>query len=336
MVLEGIIGNLVIREDRGGFWTSQPTGLVYMAEEPAEFHIDSGGPLERIVSGGEIKNIPWNKNIRCHWKREVRLWNGEDRIDFVYHIDWEGKGCDLSVLVPLPFKTEEAKYETPFAVWKRPSYEPVNQPFGENRGGEWPSLRFVSVDNNAPDKDRWGVSVVHQGCHGIIFKNDAIIINLLHSPDENNFECGAVCWDRAPVDGIIPEPSAEERGAHEFIFSIRIHRGDWIDGNILRLTETLHHPLIETKAPIPAPGLRVNAPGNIGYSTLKPAENNQGIVLRLWEGGGKHTHCQVVYPQRKEAYLAGMDEEKRVPLIQTEGAYNLEFKPYEVKTVFFI
>ena len=99
-------------------------------------------------------------------------------MDFLYKIDWEGSGCDLSVVIPTPFESDHADYETSFAVQSRPVYEPHNLPFSENRGGEWPSLRFVSVLSTGDGTS--GVSVVHEGLHDIIWNGRDFIINLLH------------------------------------------------------------------------------------------------------------------------------------------------------------
>ena len=218
------VGELIVREDKGGFWTTQPTGKTHAATT-LEQHTEDSGLLQRIISRGEIRGAQWNGAIQCAWQREIRLWSGEDRIDFIYKLDWVGSGCDLSVAIPTLFCVQEASYETPFAVLQRPVYAERLAPFAANRGGEWPSLRFVSAGGAD-----WGVSIVHEGCHGIIWNGREFIVNLLHSPDDHNLECGAVCWDLSPVDGAIPEPTAQETGAHEFRFSVRLHQGNWSAG----------------------------------------------------------------------------------------------------------
>jgi alpha-mannosidase len=333
MILEGLTGSLLIREDRGGFWTTLPTGAVECESASAESCVESGGPLQRIITKGEIRGTKWNPAILCKWEREVRLWKNEDRMDFLYRIDWTGTGCDLSVSFPVPFYTLEAMYETPFAVWPRPAYEMQPGPFGDNRGGEWPSLRFVSVDNSKEAKDEaWGVSIVHQGSHGIIWKRREFIINLLHSPDTNNLECGAVCWDRVPVDGVIHDDDSQERGTHEFSFSLRLHQGNWKKGNTLRLAETVHAPLLKTNGSIN--GLALEMPSNAGYSALKPSDDGTGIILRLWEAGGEEAVCSFGYAEHGGVYLCGLNEDRLSPLRGEGGRYTVKLKPYEIVSVF--
>jgi hypothetical protein len=331
LCLEGPVGGLIVREDKGGFWTAQPTGRVKPADSVTEQFVETGGPLRRVITRGALAGTDWNPEVHCLWEREIRLWQGEDRVDFLYRIDWTGSGCDLSAVIPTPFEIDHACYETPFAVWSRPVYAPHNQPFSENRGGEWPSLRFVSAGDGTH-----GVSVVHQGLHGIRWDGRAFIINLLHTPDAGNLECGAICWDLSPVDGVIHEPTAHERGIHRFAFSLRLHRGDWRTGHILRLTETLHHPLLEIGAAAEAPGLNLAAlPDNVGYSALKPAEDGNGMLLRLWEGGGAETVCVIQYPGCEAAWLCGLNEERLSRLERAEGGFAVTLRPYEILSVRF-
>gem|GEM_PF-6803625 len=330
--LEGPIGGLTVREDKGGFWTTRPTGRAMPLDSVTERFAEAGGPLRRVITRGIFHGTDWNSGVKCLWEREIRLWQGEDRADFLYTIDWTGSGCDLSAVIPTPFESDHVCYETPFAVWPRPVYEPHNQPFSENRGGEWPSLRFVSAGNDA-----FGVSVVHWGLHGVIWSGREFVINLLHTPDESNLECGAVCWDLAPVDGVIHEPTAHEHGIHRFAFSLRLHRGNWKAGRILRLTETLHHSLMEVgAAAAEAPGLSLEElPDNVGYSALKPAEDGSGILLRLWEGGGVEANCEIRYPGCKNAWLCGLNEERLSRLTKAGDSFSVTLRPYEIVSVLF-
>ncbi|MDR1060077.1 MAG: glycosyl hydrolase-related protein, partial [Clostridiales bacterium] len=329
LCLEGPVGGLIVREDKGGFWTAQPTGRVKPADSVTEQFVEAGGPLQRAITRGALRGTDWNPDVSCLWEREIRLWQGEDRVDFLYRIDWTGSGCDLSAVIPTPFESDRACYETPFAVWPRPVYEPRCQPFSENRGGEWPSLRFVSAGDG-----NFGVSVVHEGLHGIRWDGREFVINLLHTPDESNLECGAICWDLAPVDGVIHEPTAHERGTHRFAFSLRLHRGDWRTGHILRLTETLHHPLLEVGAAATAataPGLDLSElPDSVGFSALKPAEDGDGMILRLWEGGGEEAACAIRYPGCEDAWLCGLNEERLSRLERAGDGFAVTLRPYEI------
>jgi alpha-mannosidase len=309
-----------------------PTGVSEYESTAAEFSIESGGPLQRIIARGEIRGTEWDAGIVCKWEREVRLLKNEDRIDFLYRIDWEGTGSDLSISIPAPFDAPEAMYETPFAVWPRPAYEPKTGPFNENRGGEWPSLRFVSVDNTHENKgEPWGISIVHQGSHGIIWNHREFIINLLHSPDTNNLECGAVCWDLAPVDGVIHDDDSQERGIHEFSFSLRLHQGNWKEGNTLRLAETVHAPLLKTVGSIN--GLALEMPSNAGYSALKPSEDGTGIILRLWEAGGEEAVCSFSFAGHGDVYLCTLNEDRLSPLQKEGEKYRVKLKAYEIVSV---
>jgi alpha-mannosidase len=322
--------NLVIREDKGGYWTTQPTGSIYQSLPADISYTEEGGPLERFVSRGTINGVPWNIKTSCKWEQEIRLWQNEDRIDFIYKIEWNGDGADLSVVIPTPFNIKNANYETPFAVWPRPSYKTNNIPFNDNRGGEWPSLRFVSVDNGD-----WGISIIHEGCHGIIWNGNDFIINLIHSPKDGNHECGAICWDLVPVDGVIHEPTGHDCGSHEFHFSIVLHSGDWKTGNILQKTESIHQPLLITKSLIPFSDISLDAPNSVGFSALKPSEDRKGIVLRIWEGGGIKSKCTIIYPRCKCALRCGMNEKGTEKLEISNGKMNLELQPFEIVSILF-
>ncbi|MDR1190914.1 MAG: glycosyl hydrolase-related protein [Verrucomicrobiales bacterium] len=330
LALEGMIGELLVREDRGGFWTTRPTGASVSAGRGARGVVEESTLLQRVTVSGELRGVPWDENLRCAWEQETRLWRGEDRVDFIYRVDWAGTGSDLSVAIPLPFPLREAFYETPFAVWRRPAYAPVTEPFADNRGGEWPSLRFVSADCGA-----WGVSVVHEALHGVSHNDGRFLLNLLHSPDPRNYECGTIWLDQAvPVSGILHDARSHEQGRHEFRFSLRLHDGDWQTGGALRLAEELHQPPLTLAKRPPRLPLTVSAPDNVGWSALKPAADGDGWILRVWEGAGRASSCVVEFGADGEVWRCVMDNERKTArLAGRDGHYAVALAPYEIVTV---
>jgi hypothetical protein len=74
---------------------------------------------------------------------------------------------------------------------------------------------------------------------------------------------------------------------------------------------------------------------NVLVTALKPSEDDEGIVIRLWETLGKETDVGVKLPiQRiKEAYLTNLVEERLKPVEVAGNTVTLTVKPFEVATL---
>jgi alpha-mannosidase len=114
---------------------------------------------------------------------------------------------------------------------------------------------------------------------GVALLNDA---KYGHSARGNRLGLSLV---RSPV---YPDPLADE-GAQSFAYALMPHAGDWHAGGVREEAEALNQPLLMTPAsgltattlqPLTVTGLPV------ALSALKPAEEGDGLILRVYEPSG--------------------------------------------------
>lgn len=157
----------------------------------------------------------------------------------------------------------------------------------------------------------FGCAVMSDGKYGYRVKDGLISLNLLRSP-------------------VYPDRQAD-RGKHRFRYAFYPHAGDCFSAEVPKwsylfnlLPVTADGCAAETAPPV---SVRER---NIIVETVKPSEDGKGTVVRLYENEGKATRAEpeIGFPYGR-AYVADMLEGNRTPC-----AAALDFKPYEIKTLY--
>ncbi len=157
----------------------------------------------------------------------------------------------------------------------------------------------------------YGCAVMSDCKYGYRVKDGLISLNLLRSP-------------------VYPDRTAD-RGRHRFRYAFCPHTGDCFEAEVPK------HSYLFNIVPVEAAGCDGNVPllkvsaGNVVAETLKPADDGGGFVVRLYENEGKAVKAAVetTLPY-KRVYLADMRERKL-----SESSGETDFKPYEIKTLYF-
>jgi hypothetical protein len=138
----------------------------------------------------------------------------------------------------------------------------------------------------------------------------------------------------------------DQRGPHEFHWSLRSHAGDWRKGQADRFGWDTHNPLLvrlivgPQRGPLPAAHsfLSVDRP-NVVCTTVKPAEaNGAGYIVRLAETHGTATTAAVALPfcgavsGARETSLVE-DDRPTTLKIDAQGRVLVPLEPFGVKTV---
>lgn len=219
-------------------------------------------------------------------EQELRLTRHGDRLDIVTRIDVHGRRTQLRVLMPLAVRSDQATFETAFGAVARPTH----------RNTSWDAARFEVPGHRWADLSDGvrGVSLLNDGRYGHGAHGGTLSLTLARSP-------------------IFPDPWADE-GRHELVYALRPHGGDWRCGTVAAAHD-LNAPLLgvvarpagdaaaQADARLPAadrPGapsqahaglaarhayLRIESDG-LRLAALKPAEEGNGAVLRLYDAHG--------------------------------------------------
>src|SRR5207248_6512419 len=140
---------------------------------------------------------------------------------------------------------------------------------------------------------------------------------------------------RGPID---PDPDAD-RGRHRFIYSLLPH-GPGLDA-IRRAAYALTRPLVwrrEPAHPGPLPArfsLAESSPASVLVETAKWAEDQDALVLRLYEADGGATAATLALGLPAEAVeQVDLLERHARPLASAEGGpLALDLRAHEIKTL---
>jgi alpha-mannosidase len=91
-----------------------------------------------------------------------------------------------------------------------------------------------------------------------------------------------------------------DEGVQEFTYAILPHAGDWHEGGVREAAEDLNQKLLALPARNLAAGLHTPlmvSGVKAGLAALKPAEEGDGLVLRLYEPAGARGQLSITPPE---------------------------------------
>ena len=166
----------------------------------------------------------------------------------------------------------------------------------------------------------YGVSLMNDCKYGYDCKDNVLRISLLRA-------------------SIIPDPNADE-GKHEFTYSLYPHDGDWRVGGSVQNAAELNHPLTavnagKTRGDLPSKYSWIQiAKPNVLLDTVKKAEDNNDIVLRLYEAYGCRGPVDIAFTEKpKMISECNLMERENKPLRLSGNKLKLSFTPFEIKTL---
>jgi len=192
--------------------------------------------------------------------QSVRLWANAARIDFATRFDWRDRRILLKARFPLAIRADHATFECAFGVHRRPTHANTS----------WDAAKFEVACHRFLDLSEpgYGAALLNDGRYGCHARGSELGLSLLRSP-------------------ILPDRLADE-GEQSLTYSLLPHTGDWIEGGVLAEAEDLNRPLFHHPHAGPdaihAPLRVTGQPTALG--ALKPAEDADGLILRLYEPSG--------------------------------------------------
>jgi alpha-mannosidase len=160
-----------------------------------------------------------------------------------------------------------------------------------------------------------GVAVLNDCKYGLSVKGNSINLTLLKS-------------------ALAPDMNAD-KGIQTFTYAFYFWEGSLLESRVVQEAYELNVP------PLVIPGgsesgtvFEVDA-GNIILETVKPAEDgSDDVVLRLYESMRTATRCTLrTFLPVKRAIETDMLEAERFEVAMHAGAIDLEFRPFEIKTL---
>ncbi|AZS13464.1 alpha-mannosidase [Paenibacillus lutimineralis] len=296
--------------DRPTLWDAWDIDTRY-EEQPAgdaellEMKVHSTGPIQDVL------RFRWKLN-ESEITQEMILYHQDRRIDFKTRVHWNEAHKLLKVGFPIDIVTDKATYEIPFGALERPTHRNTSW---EQAQYEVCGHRFVDVSEHG-----YGVSLLNDCKYGYDIHGSTIRLSLLRAPK----------W---------PDRSAD-LGEHEFTYSLYPHKGDWREAHTLRRAAELNHPAEVTEVErgqgkLPSVQSLIQFTGqHVVLDSIKPSEDGQASILRLYESSGGRERITLQWPQScKEIFLSDALEHELEVIEHQGGLIELQFAPYEIKTI---
>lgn len=271
-------------------------------------------PVIELVDCGPVKATlkitrKYNKSTINQF---ITVYNGFDRVDFAIDIDWQERGYYregipfLRVGFTTSLSSPVYTYECPLGWIDR-----------KQQGVELPSLRFVNLYEEGN-----GVSLYNDCKFGFSVEGDSVYMSLVrgsYSPDAMP-DCGPISARYAirPYSGDRNMPGVIN-GAAAFN---QPPMASWTEGQAAAATTGLG--LIGLSSP------------NVVISTVKPAADGSGIIVRFVESAGCTSDVAVSMGRCCSGILeTDMKEEPLRHLASDTHKAVFQIKPFEARTLLF-
>ncbi|WP_459191125.1 alpha-mannosidase [Halosimplex sp. J119] len=240
--------------------------------------------------------------------QEVSLYRDAKRVEFRTHVDWQEEEKLLKAHFPAAVRATEATYDTHFGHLERDTHDNTtwDQARFEEPGGQW-------VDVSEPG---YGVAVLNDCKYGVHVDGTDVSLSLLRAPDH-------------------PDPEAD-RGTHEFTYALLPHEDDPVEAGVNRAACELNAPerAVPVSDPISLAPVEVDPDGVVVEAVKRAEDRDDELVLRLYESEGRHTSATIDFDLPvTEATETNLIEDSEGDLPVEDGQIELEFEPFEIRTV---
>ncbi len=300
-------------ENEGSGESVEFTGEIWRAaDHPAGIRIERRGSLaQSVIAEGDF--------VDSRRRQRVVLYNGLKRVDLHVELEWAGKS-DTVVYLQMPNSLMDGQtfLDVPFGVHKMGNELAdywINEEFPvkfKARGiQDW--MCFEKDGNGVAIATRWPVA-------------DFTTVPgfpLLWTNDNSGFFFGE---------------RYRQAGGQSYSFSLTSYRGSWHENNVHRWGRQWSKRVLaflgDMAAAEPHHSFLSIEPNNIVLSAMKKAEDEDAVVMRLYEIAGRKTEARVrtSFPV-KRARISNLIESAAKRLGTQRDTVFIPFRPFEIKTI---
>jgi alpha-mannosidase len=137
--------------------------------------------------------------------------------------------------------------------------------------------------------------------------------------------------------GTMSPDATADIGTHRLRYALYPHAGDWRGAQTVREAHCFNRPFVwanGTASDILRRPLACIEPANLIVDTLKPAEDGQGFVVRLYESTGSATKARLEFgiPVRN-VHLSNTLEDRLAALGSENNACEFDVGPFQIVTL---
>jgi alpha-mannosidase len=279
--------------------------------------LDHMTPIEKVDSVQLVERGPMRAVIRVSrtWQsskfvQDITLYAGADKVDVVNDIDWHETHVLLKAAFPLAASGPTATYEIPYGSIERPT---TRNNTWEQARFEVPALRWADLGDG-----QHGFSLINEAKYGYDGRDNVLRLSLLRSPT----------WPDAEAD----------RGHQHFSYALYPHAGTWKDALTERAGYEYNYKLKAMQVEAHTGSLPAEhsylavSPENVVLTAVKKAEDDNGLIFRVFEWAGKQSEVTFAVPAGASSATETNLMEKTVgaPLPVSGDKVTIPIHPYEI------
>ncbi len=330
---EYLIGEWILEHDEGSPWATLSTDMTRqpLASYTKLVSVEKTDTMQKMIFKVEPDSLATYSIHGAKIEFSVSLPKNSRMIYFSSSVKWDTQSYRLRIAFPTESKGEHI-YEIPYGKIARKPYKPnILKPNGaanwSSAAGDYPAHNWAGVEGEIT------TAVFNKGTPSYQINTDAcgkqtVYLTPLRSPSVAAFLHSPNEYTMTAYDGM------RDVGEHSFEYGLSFY-ADGFDKNtavadgigfntdFVAVCGTLNIPQLPT----------VNANG-VRISSIKAAENGDGIILRLVEYHGNAETVTVNIPEYvKSAFATDLKEDIISPADISNGAVTLTFRPYEIKNL---
>ncbi|HMB01218.1 MAG TPA: glycoside hydrolase family 38 C-terminal domain-containing protein, partial [Spirochaetota bacterium] len=258
---------------------------------------------------------------------EIKLLADSSRIDFNCRLNWQEKFTMLRTCFPVNVNTDTAVCGIQFGAVKRPT---TSNDLTELARDEVPFHKWTDIADTG-----YGAALLSENKYGIRVKNNILDLNLLRSVPYPYAKTKAEFMQADVKD----DEACSDIGSHFFRYAFYPHQGNYCQGEVVKEAYNFNFPPVYSKG-CPVEKNRTDfsfmeiLQGDIIIEHVKPAENGEGIILRLYEPYNKETEVSVRLNMPVGRVMLTDLMEKNIKNIPFKNnCFTVRFKPFAVKSL---
>jgi alpha-mannosidase len=281
---------------------------------------DKMTPIDKVDSVELIEKGPMRAVIRVSrtWQsskfvQDIQLYADTDTVDVINDIDWHEQHVLVKAAFPLAASGPMATYEIPYGTIERPT---TRNNSWEKAQFEVPAMRWADFGD-----EHHGFSLLNEAKYGYDAEGNTLRLTLLRS----------ATW---------PDPVADI-GHQHFCYALYPHAGTWKQALTERRGYQYNYELRAQQVTPHAGSLPLEhsyasvAPENVVLTAVKKAEDDNGLIFRVFEWAGKQSDVIFTVPagatSATETNL--MEKSTGSPLAISNNKVMFHITPYEILSV---
>ena len=277
------------------------------------YKVDREANITFMENNGITAAVKINKCFHhSQFEQVIRIYRDSGRIDIENHIMWNEQGMLLKAVFPFDINTDFCTGDIQFGSIRRPTH---NNTSWQQAKYEMCIHKWVDVSERG-----YGISVLNDCKYGCDVKHGKIRLTLLKA-------------GRAPYPGI-------DQGEHRFIYSLYPHMGTWEEADTVKEAYGLNLPMravyVKKQAGSLPPiySFASCSAENVIIETLKPSEDNSGIVMRIYESSNKRTDCIIKLAKTYSKIVkCNLLEREQAVIATFSDKIAMTVRPFELITI---